>query len=373
MNGFVFFVSLFLLPFLVIANLAVFLNQSAILGFIFLVALIAYYFWLFKDKSNNTKTFENISPTPVKSSDLSKQPLGLIHYGLILITVLVIGVTISGYISIRSVTNNIGNLSEIRGKVSDFNCSDRGNGFRRKRSTSVYIKLFGKDFNKAFYTTSSLLGKGQPCGYMSILLSINNDVRMLVYKQKIIELSIGEKVIYSYLDWKEYNVKELYSLTAISCFLMLYLLANWLARNNFLERSGVNNTSESKILAKNIGEIGGALSYWAALLLPIKSYEQTIETSCAAELANYVKTVLMNIGSEVPELPSDNIKRFNALVGSGSKNMNPSILYVTLDNSPNQCRLIVKCVAKEGLINQNSARKTVDRFIKNLKELMPIC
>ena len=129
---------------------------------------------------------------------------------------------------------------------------------------------------------------------------------------------------------------------------------------------------ESRLLAKGIGEIGGILSYWVALLLPSKAYEETIETTCTKDLANNINVALLKIGSVIPECPSDiNAAKFCALVGSGRKNMNPSILYVDLDLASNPCALSARCVAKEGLINQNSSQKTIQRFKHSLKELMP--
>jgi len=71
MKGFVFFTSLFLSPFLVIANMAVLLKYGAAYGFAFLFSLIVYYYWLFKDKSKNTEVTNNKN-TPSKKPSYFK-------------------------------------------------------------------------------------------------------------------------------------------------------------------------------------------------------------------------------------------------------------------------------------------------------------
>jgi len=61
MLGIIFFVSLALLPFLIILNMVLFLKYGATIGFSFLCLMGLYYYWLFKDKSKSTAKFPKIN------------------------------------------------------------------------------------------------------------------------------------------------------------------------------------------------------------------------------------------------------------------------------------------------------------------------
>jgi hypothetical protein len=80
--------------------------------------------------------------------------------------------------------------------------------------------------------------------------------------------------------------------------------------------------------------------------------------------------VLSNLGKlqvGINETPSSSLK---AVIGSGHMNLNPAVVsLVILSVESGGCEIIVTAKAKEGLIDQQTANKAVERVASALKEM----
>jgi hypothetical protein len=61
------------------------------------------------------------------------------------------------------------------------------------------------------------------------------------------------------------------------------------------------------------------------------------------------------------------LPELSVITGSGSANLNPTIVVIAAEACPTGSRVSVHAVAKEGLIKQLSARKAVERVGELLK------
>jgi hypothetical protein len=126
---------------------------------------------------------------------------------------------------------------------------------------------------------------------------------------------------------------------------------------------------ESKILARELGRLGGFGARWVARFLPSVSFETRleIEQSLSATVKN-VEEMLTNIGRRLPELESDpHAGVFSAVIGSGRLNLNPTIVCIRLRSWGSRTAVSIRAVAKEGLIKQHSAQGAVERVAAALE------
>jgi len=120
---------------------------------------------------------------------------------------------------------------------------------------------------------------------------------------------------------------------------------------------------ESKILARELGRLGGFGARWVARFLPSVSFETQLEIEHPPNVtAKKVEGVLTGIGRRIPELDSDpSAGVFNAVIGSGHMGLNPTVVCIQLRSLGARTAVSIRAVAKEGLVKQQSARSAVER------------
>jgi hypothetical protein len=121
---------------------------------------------------------------------------------------------------------------------------------------------------------------------------------------------------------------------------------------------------ESKILGEELGKLGGFGARFVARFLPDVAYEATCEVAASEEeLRLAVAEIFNELGAEVPQLPG-----LAVVFGSGEMNLNPAIVTATVSPSPSGASVLLRGVAKEGLIKQDTARKAVERVALMISE-----
>ena len=125
---------------------------------------------------------------------------------------------------------------------------------------------------------------------------------------------------------------------------------------------------QDDILAQGISELGGFLSGWIARKLPNDEGEatQTI-TGPPVEVVTVLRALLGERGEPQQTSLPDGSFVVRAVVGSGSLNLNPSL--VTVRVSPvahDRSRVVVHGVAKEGLIKQHAGQKATEWVAQQL-------
>ena len=110
------------------------------------------------------------------------------------------------------------------------------------------------------------------------------------------------------------------------------------------------------------------------MCLPSVSFETQLEIEQSSSvIARSVEEMLANIGKRIPELDSDpDTGVFNAVIGSGHLNLNPTIICIQLRSLGSRTAVSIRAVAKEGLIKQHSAQVAVDKVKAALKAAQPI-
>lgn len=140
----------------------------------------------------------------------------------------------------------------------------------------------------------------------------------------------------------------------------------------------LNSELESKILCREIGRLVGPVAgigaSWAARRLPSVAHEvRVIIATPSADLFSACASVLHSMRKESSELPSAIAPReASAIVGSGIKSMNPTLVRVVVADETVGSSLFVRAVAKEGAIPQNSAELAVHGFMTALGNKLPI-
>jgi len=119
---------------------------------------------------------------------------------------------------------------------------------------------------------------------------------------------------------------------------------------------------ESNVLVRELGKLGGFGARWAAKRLPNVAHETNLTLNSGSEhLSSVIAASLGALGKPIPELPSTpSAGLFYSLVGSGHLNLNPTILRVKVEGN----LVSIRGVAKEGAIQQHSARTAVERVEK---------
>jgi hypothetical protein len=127
------------------------------------------------------------------------------------------------------------------------------------------------------------------------------------------------------------------------------------------------------------GSVGGVLSAaggrWgarlAAKLLPTRKYSEAIKLQLDVhEAFRRVRSIVSPFGVWYPEVP--NGSTYPALRYLMKKGLmgNPAVLYVeVLEAGASEATVVVTALAKEGLIKQDTARKTVQRVLSFLAEI----
>ncbi|MDO8962077.1 MAG: hypothetical protein Q7V02_08245 [Methylophilus sp.] len=118
---------------------------------------------------------------------------------------------------------------------------------------------------------------------------------------------------------------------------------------------------ESKILARELGRLGGFASSWVAHLLPNVSFKTSIEITAPVAKVRSTVASLVRAGRTDPDLPELSI-----ITGSGYMNLNPTIVTFSVTPTDSGTCVSIHAVAKEGLIRQKSAKKVVERMINLL-------
>jgi hypothetical protein len=121
---------------------------------------------------------------------------------------------------------------------------------------------------------------------------------------------------------------------------------------------------ESKILARELGKLGGFGAKWAARFLPTVPFEATIEVSAVpANVRATVMSLLSELGHTDPSLPE-----LSVITSSGNMNLNPTIITFAIAPSDSGARVSIRAVAKEGIVKQESAKKAVERLTDLLQK-----
>lgn len=140
----------------------------------------------------------------------------------------------------------------------------------------------------------------------------------------------------------------------------------------------MNSELESKILCREIGRLVGPIAgigaRWAARRLPSVAHEISASTEApASSLFDTCCSVLHGMRKEGAKLTSTaGSREAIAIVGSGIKNMNPTLVRVVVADQSAGSSLFVRAVSKEGSIAQRSAELAVCAFMTALREKLPV-
>ncbi len=134
---------------------------------------------------------------------------------------------------------------------------------------------------------------------------------------------------------------------------------------------GVGGFIGGGILIGVSGALGGASGAWiASRFLPTESYAYDYLLHCDAKRAlTMIVNALAELGrfQDSSEINSSN-PTISAVIGSGFMKMNPCMLTVEIvSHSDKETTAVIRGAAKEGVINQHSAKKAVTRVIEAIK------
>ena len=134
---------------------------------------------------------------------------------------------------------------------------------------------------------------------------------------------------------------------------------------------------ESKILCRELGRLAGPIAgigaRWAAKRLPSVEYSERASANITAEaLFGAASALLREMGRELPEFqPASSAYELSAMLGSGIKNLNPTLVFIGVAPRLPEPEIHLRAVAKEGAIPQASAELAVKRFMTALRERLP--
>ena len=140
----------------------------------------------------------------------------------------------------------------------------------------------------------------------------------------------------------------------------------------------MNTDLESKILCREIGRLVGPIAgigaRWAARRLPSVAHEVRVKTGApASDVFSACTSALLSMRKEGAELSSEaGSRQASAIVGSGIRNLNPTLVCVVVIDDAEGSSLFIRAVAKEGSIPQRSAELAVHRFMTTLREKLPV-
>ncbi len=126
------------------------------------------------------------------------------------------------------------------------------------------------------------------------------------------------------------------------------------------------------ILAREIKKAGGFLAGWVARMLPDNTGEVSLVIHASAEQVLAQAQALLGEPAEsiagVP--PAEGCWTVFGIVGAGFAEMNPAV--VTLEirptEDPARTEVLVRAVAKEGLIKQNTGETSANRLALDLAQ-----
>jgi len=122
-------------------------------------------------------------------------------------------------------------------------------------------------------------------------------------------------------------------------------------------------TKEAVILADELGKLGGIASKWVSRLLPMSESKESFVVNMEEDRAKReIIACLEELGVMSEELSTN--KRLSAVVASGVLSLNPSVLHVYYKPTDSGVSIHVHSLAKEGLIKQGTALKTLQAFIR---------
>lgn len=121
---------------------------------------------------------------------------------------------------------------------------------------------------------------------------------------------------------------------------------------------------ESKILARELGKLGGIGAKWAAHFLPNVADERTFVVNAPlAIVGQRIENFLRDCGKPISEVPSNPERgTYVAVVGSGRLNINPTILYLDVQEMNGESTVHARAIAKEGAVKQRTAQILLERL-----------
>ena len=132
---------------------------------------------------------------------------------------------------------------------------------------------------------------------------------------------------------------------------------------------------EEKVLVREIGKLGSFFGGFgarrAARMLPTQIYESTVEVNApAGTVMGVILEILENMGRVTYEFRNEStVNRISAIVGSGHMNLNPTIIHASIiSSSKTLTKILIKGIAKEGIVKQQSAEKAVKRMADQLTQ-----
>jgi hypothetical protein len=136
----------------------------------------------------------------------------------------------------------------------------------------------------------------------------------------------------------------------------------------------VNEAQESKVLCREIGRLVGPIiglgARWAARRLPSIAAESHWH---AAVPMQELLTASLRVLKELKAKPLTSViaTELISIVGSGTMNMNPTIIRVQIESNNTGMTIRVRTIAKEGAIQQDSAKLAMNKFIGSLQAKLP--
>lgn len=124
--------------------------------------------------------------------------------------------------------------------------------------------------------------------------------------------------------------------------------------------------TESEVLSRAIGRLGGFGARWVAGLMPVNAAEQTLTVEIPASqvretIVGFLGTTLLTPPDASPATP------IRALVGSGRLDLNPALLTITIAPvGASTTQVSIRGAAKEGLVKQRGGEQALTRFMTTL-------
>jgi|SRR5579883_2267289 len=127
-------------------------------------------------------------------------------------------------------------------------------------------------------------------------------------------------------------------------------------------------SNKDELLSNALGELGGIGSKWVAKFLPNDAYELSLDIAIQSDSIITISTnVLSDNGKILSTESAFGITSIKGLTGSGFFNMNPTLVTISIaEASPNQVRVLIQGIAKEGLIKQHAGKKAAQRIAQQL-------